>query len=102
YAATCVFVECVSGRRPYTEKGVALMQAHLTAPVPVEAVPKPLRPLVARGMAKRPEERPPGADAFVEELERIARKAYGAAWAACGRCPGPPRPSPRSSRSPRG
>ncbi|WP_345025428.1 serine/threonine-protein kinase, partial [Actinomadura keratinilytica] len=84
YAATCVFVECVSGRRPFGGNLEALRAAHLTAPVPVETVPEPLRPLVARGMAKDPEHRPESAAAFVDELERVARHAYGHDWEARG------------------
>ncbi|HEX2312850.1 MAG TPA: serine/threonine-protein kinase, partial [Thermomonospora sp.] len=68
YAATCVFFEAVTGRRPYSAADrAALMHGHLLQPVPLEALPEPLRPLVARGMAKRPEQRPFGAAAFVDE-----------------------------------
>jgi len=81
YAATCVFVECVTGRRPYAggERG-ALMHQHLNAPVGLDDVPEPLRPLVLRGMAKEPLERPAGAAAFVAELEAAAVAAYGSGW----------------------
>ncbi|XVQ11899.1 serine/threonine-protein kinase [Spirillospora sp. CA-255316] len=85
YAATCVFVECVSGHPPFDgENQAALRFAHLTKPPPAEAVPEPLRPLVSEGMAKAPEERPESAAAFVDELERIARAEYGADWEARG------------------
>lgn len=85
YAATCVFFECVTGHRPYAAGGrMALMRRHLRDPVPVQAVPEPLRPLVARGMAKDPAERPPGAAAFVDELESVAGTAYGPDWEARG------------------
>ncbi|WP_218004861.1 serine/threonine-protein kinase [Actinomadura macra] len=81
YAATCVFVECVTGRRPYAAgERAALMNQHLTAPVDVADVPAPLRPLVVQGMAKGPEERPPGAAAFVTQLESAAVAAYGTDW----------------------
>ncbi|MBA9001166.1 serine/threonine-protein kinase [Thermomonospora cellulosilytica] len=81
YAATCVFFECVTGRRPFAGDGIAeLRRLHLTAPVPVAGVPEPLRPLVAKGMAKSPWERPAGAAAFVEELESVASAAFGAQW----------------------
>ncbi|KAB2340246.1 serine/threonine-protein kinase, partial [Actinomadura montaniterrae] len=80
YAATCVFVECVSGHRPFAGNRAELMRAHLTGPVPAETVPEPLRPLVARGMAKDPADRPPSAAAFVDDLERTAREAYGPDW----------------------
>ncbi|NVI91049.1 serine/threonine-protein kinase [Actinomadura sp. BRA 177] len=84
YAATCVFVECVTGRRPYTGNRAELMNAHLSGEVPVEAVPEALRPLVLRGMARAPEDRPAGAALFVDELERTARKTYGQDWEARG------------------
>ncbi len=84
YAATCVFVECVTGRRPYTGNRAELMNAHLSGEVPVEAVPEALRPLVLRGMARAPEDRPSGAALFVDELERTARKTYGQDWEARG------------------
>ncbi|HEU5029002.1 MAG TPA: serine/threonine-protein kinase [Spirillospora sp.] len=80
YSATCVFVECVSGRRPFGGDRGELRRAHRTAPVPVEAVPEPLRPLVAAGMAKAPDDRPASAAAFVADLERTAREAYGPDW----------------------
>ncbi|MFI0353466.1 serine/threonine-protein kinase [Actinomadura sp. 9N407] len=80
YAATCVFFECVTGRRPFTGAGPELMGQHLNGSVPVDVLPEALRELVTRGMAKAPGERPYGAAAFVEELERSASAAYGADW----------------------
>ncbi|POM25540.1 Serine/threonine-protein kinase PknD [Actinomadura rubteroloni] len=80
YAATCVFVECASGARPFGGDLAELRAAHLTAPAPVERVPAPLRPLVATGMAKDPADRPAGTAAFVDELEHAARAAYGDDW----------------------
>ncbi|MFI0368607.1 serine/threonine-protein kinase [Actinomadura sp. 1N219] len=85
YAAACVFFECVTGRRPYTaEDQVGLMGRHLTAPIPVEDVPEPLRPLIERGLAKNPWDRPLGASGFVAELESVASGAYGPGWEANG------------------
>ncbi|MEW2354145.1 serine/threonine-protein kinase [Spirillospora sp. NPDC029432] len=85
YAATCVFFECVTGRRPYAAKDRAAIAAgHLSAPVPAEEVPGPLRPLVERGMAKHPGARPESAAAFVAELEEVASAAYGPDWEARG------------------
>ncbi|WP_165978035.1 protein kinase domain-containing protein [Actinomadura darangshiensis] len=81
YAATCVFLECVTGRRPFTaSEQVALMNKHLTEQVDVQDVPEPLRQLVLHGMAKEPGERPPGAAAFVTWLESTATAAYGSDW----------------------
>ncbi|TDC82675.1 serine/threonine-protein kinase [Actinomadura sp. 7K507] len=81
YAATCVFVECVTGHRPFAAPDrVALMNQHLTAPVDMGDVPEPLRPLVREGMAKNPGERPESATAFVTLLESAAAAAYGSDW----------------------
>lgn len=84
YAATCVFVECVTGQRPY-EGGLAeLRTKHLTAPPPTEGVPEQVRPLVERGMAKDPAARQWNAREFVEELQTTADQAYGRDWEARG------------------
>ncbi|WP_051108943.1 serine/threonine-protein kinase [Actinomadura flavalba] len=81
YAAACVFYECVTGRRPYPAPSVAaLMNDHLTAPLPLEALPDALRDLAARGLAKDPWARPESASAFVAALEETAATAYGADW----------------------
>ncbi|MEV0665293.1 serine/threonine-protein kinase [Actinomadura luteofluorescens] len=81
YAATCVFVECVTGRRPFVSADrAALMNQHLTAQVDVRDVPGPLRELVLQGMAKEPGQRPPGAAEFVTRLDIAAVAAYGGDW----------------------
>ncbi|MFC7644305.1 serine/threonine-protein kinase [Streptosporangium lutulentum] len=86
YAATCVFFECLTGRRPYSaDHQAALMYQHQNTPVPVEHVPSSVRELVARGMAKSPEDRPPTARAFLAELELAALSAYGPEWEQRGR-----------------
>ncbi|MEU1280777.1 protein kinase [Streptomyces sp. NPDC005805] len=81
YAATAVFYECLTGRKPYGGGNMAeLALQHLDAPVPAEAAPEPVRTLVRRGLAKDPGERPADAAAFVAELETVAAGAYGADW----------------------
>lgn len=86
YAATCVFFECLTGRRPYrADHHAALMHQHRTAPIPLDAVPGSVRELIARGMAKRPVDRPATARAFVDELEAAALAAYGPEWEQRGR-----------------
>lgn len=81
YAATCVFYQCVTGQAPFrADTTEGLRSLHQAAPVPVDAVPEALRPLIARGMAKDPAWRPATAHAFVSELETVARKAYGKNW----------------------
>ncbi|MEU4407410.1 protein kinase [Streptosporangium sp. NPDC023963] len=86
YAATAVFFECLAGHRPYRSgERVVLMHQHMTAPIPVDEVPEPVRPLVARGMAKRPGDRPAGAAEFLAELESVAVAGYGPEWEERGR-----------------
>jgi eukaryotic-like serine/threonine-protein kinase len=81
YAATATFFECLTGRRPFPGENIAeLAIQHVTAPVPEEAAPEPVRPLIRRGLAKTPGERPENAAAFVAELEEIAAAAYGEDW----------------------
>lgn len=85
YAATCVFVECVAGRPPFSgDQDAVLMAQHLHGEIPAELVPAPLRGLVAHGMAKDPAERPPGAAEFVAELEAVAVEEYGEDWESRG------------------
>ena len=85
YAATCVFYECVTGRKPFQSADTdTLMAEHTGAPVPVETVPEPLRPLVAHGMAKDPAQRPAGAVDFIAELEEVAVEEYGPDWERIG------------------
>ncbi|GLW64380.1 hypothetical protein Arub01_26240 [Actinomadura rubrobrunea] len=81
YAATCVFFECLTGRRPFVgDSTEALQEAHLHAPPPVEEAPEAVRSLLSRGMAKSAEERPGEAAEFVQELEEAATAAYGPDW----------------------
>src|SRR5690606_35327920 len=81
YAATCVFYQCITGQKPFTADTTADIKVmHEQAPVPLEPVPEHLRGLVAAGMAKHPQERPPNAEVFVAELERVAAGTYGPDW----------------------
>ncbi|WP_067817552.1 serine/threonine-protein kinase [Actinomadura kijaniata] len=81
YAATCVFVECVTGQKPYQSITLeGLREQHTTAPVPLDRIPEQLRLLVARGMAKDPGERLWDANDFVAKLEAIAVRTYGPEW----------------------
>ncbi|MFC0861393.1 protein kinase [Sphaerimonospora cavernae] len=86
YAATCVFFECLTGRKPYrAEHPTALRHQHRSAPIPVVDAPAPVRRLMARGLAKNPADRPAGARAFLTELEAAAAGAYGSDWEQRGR-----------------
>ena len=86
YAATATFFECLTGRPPFRgDTAEALLYQHMSEPVPVDAVPEPVRPLVAAGMAKQPEDRPADAAAFVAVLNEVAARAYGPDWHDRGR-----------------
>ncbi|WP_405982101.1 serine/threonine-protein kinase [Streptomyces sp. NBC_00158] len=81
YAATATFFEFLTGRKPYDGASFAeLAVQHIEAPVPETEAPEPVRPLIRRGLAKRPEQRPENAEAFVAELEAVAVAAYGPQW----------------------
>ena len=86
YAATATFFECLTGRPPFRgDTAAALLYQHASEPVPVDAVPEAVRPLVAAGMAKRPEDRPADAATFVAALNEVAAGAYGPDWHERGR-----------------
>lgn len=86
YAATCVFFECLTGRKPYrAEDLTALRHQHNSAPIPVVDAPIPVRRLMARGLAKNPADRPATALAFLTELETAAAGVYGPDWERRGR-----------------
>ena len=86
YAATATFFECLTGRPPFGgDTAAALMYQHMSEPVPVDAVPEPVRPLVAAGMAKHPANRPADAATFVAALNQVAAQAYGPRWHQRGR-----------------
>src|ERR1700678_1949672 len=53
YAATATFYECLTGRPPFTGDTMErILYQHRFEPVPLDAVPPPLRPLMAAGLAK--------------------------------------------------
>ncbi|MFF4800504.1 serine/threonine-protein kinase [Streptomyces sp. NPDC001351] len=85
YAASVVFFECLTGRRPFPGDDMsALRLQHLRAPAPLDDVPTPVRALLRAGLAKDPADRP-GVERFLADLERSAVEGYGAGWEERGR-----------------
>ncbi|MFE1883766.1 serine/threonine-protein kinase [Streptomyces diastatochromogenes] len=85
YAASVVFFECLTGRRPFpADDMTALRLQHLRAPAPLDDVPAPVRGLLRSGLAKDPADRP-GVESFLADLERAAGEGYGAGWEERGR-----------------
>jgi hypothetical protein len=86
YAATATFYECLAGHPPFTGATMdTVIAQHRSASVPMAPVPEPLRPIVARGMAKDPAYRPADAAALAAELRTVAASAYGPDWEQRGR-----------------
>ncbi|MEV1295098.1 protein kinase [Pseudonocardia sp. NPDC049635] len=78
YSLACVLVEMLTGRPPFPgAEPATVLSAHLMAPPPrVTALRPELDPgwddIVARGMAKRPDERYPTAGALAAAVTRLA------------------------------
>jgi eukaryotic-like serine/threonine-protein kinase len=85
HAATATFYECLTGHPPFSGEPDELLRQHHAAPVPLDPLPAPLRPLVTAGMAKDPTSRPADAITFVAELGTVASGAYGRDWERRGR-----------------
>lgn len=86
YAATATFYECLAGRPPFTGTTMeSVIWQHQSAGVPMDPVPEPLQPIVARGMAKDPKYRPSDAAALAAGLRAAAVSAYGPEWERRGR-----------------
>jgi predicted Ser/Thr protein kinase len=81
YSLACVLFECLTGHPPYrATSACALISAHAMAPIPRASVLQPGIPqafdaVIARGMAKRPEDR----YASAGQLALAARQSLSAA-----------------------
>ena len=77
YALGCVLFECLAGRLPYDrEAEVAVMHAHLTFPPPKLSevrpdLPKELDRVIARALAKSPDERFASASDLVDAAHSV-------------------------------
>jgi eukaryotic-like serine/threonine-protein kinase len=85
YSATATFYECLTGAAPFGGSAAELMRQHRSAPVPLEAVPVALRPLIEAGMAKYAAGRPADAITLAGALGAAAAGAYGPDWEERGR-----------------
>ncbi|MDX2709905.1 hypothetical protein PV350_45025, partial [Streptomyces sp. PA03-6a] len=84
YAAACVFHTCLTGDLPFPAVQLfSVMAGHTTAPVPMTAIPGPLRPLLADGLTKNPALRP-DAGRLAIAVERVAARELGPNWDARG------------------
>ena len=72
YSATATFYECLTGVPPFGGSAAELMRQHRSAPVPLDPVPEPLRPLIEAGMAKYAADRPPDALTLAASLTAAA------------------------------
>jgi serine/threonine protein kinase len=69
YSLACVYQELLTGRRPFDGTTPAqLLRQHLFQSPNLEPLPASDRPIVARALAKKPEERWPTVTAFVQHL----------------------------------
>ncbi len=102
YSLACVLHECLTGQRPYPGDSLEeQLNGHLNTPPPLPSitapgVPAPLDEVVAKGMAKDPEERYQTAIEFAE----AARAALaGASYAIAPGPPSPPASVPTAAQS---
>ncbi len=94
YALGAILFEILTGEAPYeADTPLAVMYMHVKDPVPSARernpeLPPQLDRVVARAMAKRPEDRYPSARALAADLRRVAEEVYGSA--ALASPPAPP------------
>lgn len=86
YALACVLFEAITGTQPFTGDRASLIGAHLSAPVPRVSAKVGLAPaldeVIARGMAKNPDDRYPTSGEFARAASAAAVVAATADFAA--------------------
>jgi len=84
YSLTCVLYECLTGSLPYPEKSLeALIAAHLMQPTPRPSqahsgISTAFDEVIARGMAKTPEQRYTSAGALGDAVQSALATGHGA------------------------
>ncbi len=69
YSLAVVYVELLTGKKPFNGRNIRqLAMQHMTEPPDLSGLPECDRPVVARAMAKSPEERFPSCSAFIRTL----------------------------------
>ena len=95
YALTAVLYECLCGVVPYPKPSdAAVLYAHISDPPPLVTDQRPELPpaldeVIARGMAKRPSDRPRSASEMIAEAERAFGKRVRAVITPPGPVEGP-------------
>jgi serine/threonine protein kinase len=86
YSLAIVFQEMLTGALPFPGKTPAQLAAqHLNSKPSLVALPEVFRPIVARALSKRPDQRFPSCRELVETLREAAKQADGKAPESAGR-----------------
>lgn len=90
YSAGVIFFELLSGQLPYEGRSAERIKAQITAPHAVSmralrGLPRPLREIAARALAKAPDARYQSADRWADDLEPLLEVAHSGEIAIAGR-----------------